>query len=190
MPLILETDRLRLRELEPADVNALFEILGDPAAMRHYPAPFDIDRVADWIEKAQASYRANGFGLWAIIRRSDGRFLGDCGPILQSVEGKAIPEIGYHVAAAEQGRGYATEAARACLEWVFANTQYDRVCSLVLPENGPSRAVAAKIHGSMRQFVWQRNHRQMCLYWTDRSGPRATGAMDAASVDPPGGRGR
>jgi RimJ/RimL family protein N-acetyltransferase len=174
----LTTERLLLRELEPEDVDSLLEVLGDPVAMRYYPAPFDRDRVAAWIEWARTSYRENGFGLWAVIRRSDGWFLGDCGPMLHSVEGDLIPEVGYHINRAEQGHGYATEAARACVAWVLANTSYDVVCSLMSPENAPSRAVAAKVHPSMRTFHWTANDRTMCLYWTDRatsaSGDRPT----------------
>lgn len=169
---MLETERLRLRELRATDIDALSEILSDPVAMRYYPAPFDRGRVAAWIERARASYRANGFGLWAVIRRSDGRFLGDCGPMLQPVEDRVIPEVGYHIVASEQGRGYATEAARACVDWVFANTAYDIVCSLVSPENAPSRAVARKIHSEMREFTWSKHDQQMCLYWSNRPHPR------------------
>ena len=77
---VVATERLLLRELEVDDLDALFEVLGDPVAMRYYPMPFDRDGVAAWIEWACRSYRENGFGLWAVIRRSDGRFLGDCGP--------------------------------------------------------------------------------------------------------------
>lgn len=176
---VLETPRLRLRELEPGDLPDLLEILGDAQAMRHYPAPFDQERVSDWIAWARRSYRDNGFGLWAVIRRADERFLGDCGPMLQPVEGALIPEIGYHIVAAEQGRGYATEAARACLDWLFVNTPYDSVCSLVSLENGPSRAVAAKVHGAMREFVWEKHDRRMCLYWTDRDGHAAKKATAA-----------
>src|SRR5437899_12243173 len=142
----VETERVLLRDLEPDDLEALFEVLGDPVAMRYYPAPFDRDRVATWIDWVRRSYRENGFGLWAGIRRSDGRFLGDCGPMLQDVEDRVLPEVGYHIVPAEQGHGYATEAARACVDWIFANTAFDTVCSIVVPENGPSRAVAAKVH--------------------------------------------
>ena len=173
MTTVLETGRLRLRELEPDDIDALIEILGDPVAMRHYPAPFDRERVAGWIAWARASYAANGFGLWAVIRRSDGRFLGDCGPMLQPVEDRLIPEVGYHIVAAEQGRGYATEAAQACVDWVFAHTSHDIVCSLVAPENASSRAVARKVHRRMREILWAKNGRRTCLYWTDR--PRHEG---------------
>jgi [ribosomal protein S5]-alanine N-acetyltransferase len=173
------TERLTLRELVPDDVDALFEVLGDPVAMRYYPAPFDRDKVADWIEWARASYSEHGFGLWAVIRRSDGRCLGDCGPMLQPVEGREMPEVGYRIVPAEQGRGYATEAATACLNWVFANTSFDVVCSIVAPENAPSRAVAAKIHAHMREFTWAKNDRTMCLYWTDRPADKAVTAEKA-----------
>jgi RimJ/RimL family protein N-acetyltransferase len=177
MRVIVATERLDLRELVPGDLDSLLEVLGDPVAMRYYPAPFDRDAVATWIDWARRSYRDNGFGLWAVTRRSDGRFLGDCGPMLQSVEGDVIPEVGYHMVPSEQGQGHATEAARACVAWVFANTGYDIVCSIMSPENAPSRAVAAKIHPSMRQFHWATNDRTMCLYWTDR--PDSDPARDA-----------
>jgi RimJ/RimL family protein N-acetyltransferase len=166
---ILETARLTLRELEADDIDDLAEVLSDPVAMRYYPAPFNRARVVEWIDWVRASYRENGFGLWAVIRRADGRFLGDCGPMLQPVEGSLIPEIGYHIVPSEQGHGYATEAARAGLAWVFENQPYDIVCSLVVPENEPSRAVAAKVHQSMREFVWEKHQRVMCLYWSDRA---------------------
>ncbi len=179
---LFTTDRLLLRELRPNDTDALLEVLGDPVAMRSYPAPFDRDRVAAWIDWAGRSYLENGFGLWAVIRRSDGRFLGDCGPMLQPVEDQVIPEVGYHIVPAEQGRGYATEAARACVAWVFANTGYDVVCSLVAPENAASRAVAAKVHAVMREFTWARNGKLMCCYWTDR--PDAAGVTAQASIRP------
>lgn len=167
---MLATERLLLRELEPDDLDALFEVLGDPVSMRYYPAPFDRNRVAAWIDWSRLSYRENGFGLWAVIRRSDGRFLGDCGPMLQPVEDQLIPEVGYHIVPTEQGRGYATEAARACVAWVFASTRFDVVCSLVAPENAPSRAVAAKVHSNMREFIWAKNDKEMCFYWTERPG--------------------
>ena len=173
---ILTTERLLLRELELDDVDGLLEVLGDPDAMRYYPAPYDRDGVAAWIERQRRRYEDDGFGLWAVIRRSDGRFLGDCGPMLQPVEDAVIPEVGYHIVPSEQGRGYATEAARACVDWAFANTDFDIVCSIVAPDNAPSRAVAAKIHASMREFTWARNGQVMCLYWSERvnSGSRVS----------------
>jgi RimJ/RimL family protein N-acetyltransferase len=165
---ILVADRLLLRELDLDDVDSLFEVLGDPVSMRYYSAPFNRDRVATWIEGARLSYNENGFGLWAVIRRSDGRFFGDCGPMLQSVDGELIPEVGYHIVPSEQRRGYASEAARASVAWVFGNTPFDVVCSIVSPDNAPSRAVASKVHSAMRLFTWSKIDKEMCLYWTER----------------------
>ena len=136
--------------------------------MRFYPAPFDRERIATWIGWARESYAAHGFGLWAVERRADGRLLGDCGPMLQPVEGRLIPEIGYHIVPSEQGQGYATEAARACLAWVFERGRFEMACSLVVPENAPSRAVASTVHQSMREIVWGRLDRVMCMYWSER----------------------
>ena len=88
--------------------------------------------------------------------------------MLQPVEDKLIPEVGYHIVPLEQNHGYATEAARACVAWVFANTRFDVVCSLVAPENAPSRAVAAKVHSAMRELIWAKYDIKVCFYWTER----------------------
>src|SRR6266540_2375136 len=109
-----------------------------------------------------------------MVQRSDRRFLGNCGPILQPVEGELVPEIGYHVVRAEWGHGYATEAALAARDWLFRETTWDRVVSIVDPANTASRRVAERVHSTMRMFEWERAAgRQLCLYETRRGdGPR------------------
>jgi ribosomal-protein-alanine N-acetyltransferase len=163
---ITSTQRLTLRELTVDDIDALFEVLGDPVAMEHYPAPKTRSEVAGWIDWARASYERNGFGLWAVERAPDGAFLGDCGPMLQPVEGELVPEIGYHIVRDEWGRGYATEAAMACRDLVLGELGFKRVVSIVAPENLASRRVAEKVHDSMREFVWEKSGRAMCLFET------------------------
>lgn len=167
--LIARTDRLRLRELTLDDLDDLLGVLGDPIAMEHYPAPKTRDETAAWIAWARASYEEHGFGLWAVERLADGAFLGDCGPMLQPVEGKTAPEVGYHIIRREWGRGYATEAARVCRDLVLGRFGFERVVSIVAPENLASRRVAEKVHGSMREFVWEKSGRSMCLYETRRA---------------------
>jgi RimJ/RimL family protein N-acetyltransferase len=171
---ILQTERLDLRELTRADTDALLAIFGDPAAMAHYPSMKDRAATEAWIEWACASYERNGFGLWAVVLRADGRVIGDCGPMLQPVDGVLVPEIGYHVVRSEWGRGYATEAARACRDWVFANTTYQRVVSIVDPANGASRRVAERVHSDVRSFTWEKTDRPMLLYATDRPSSTST----------------
>jgi ribosomal-protein-alanine N-acetyltransferase len=163
---IVETDRLTLRELKLDDVDSLLEVLGDPIAMEHYPAPKTRSETERWIAWARESYERNGFGLWAVERNSGGAFLGDCGPMLQPVEGELVPEIGYHVVRSEWGQGYATEAATACRDLVLGRLGFDRVVSIVAPENLASRRVAEKVHDTMREFTWEKSGRAMCLFET------------------------
>lgn len=141
---VLHTQRLTLREFEPGDLDALAAILSDPETMRYYPAPFDRAAVADWIARNRTRYANDGYGLWAMILNSTAELIGDCGLVRQSVDGVDEIEIGYHVRRDLWGRGYASEAARACRDYGFARLGADRLISLIRPENLASRRVAVK----------------------------------------------
>ena len=141
---VLETPRLILRQFVAEDAEALAEVLCDRDNMRFYPEPFtraDCDR---WIEKSLWRYREQGHGLWAAIGKSDGQFLGDCGLAIQDVNGVEETEVGYHLARRFQGRGFATEAARACMQFAFVTLKRPRVISLIRPDNLRSRRVAER----------------------------------------------
>jgi len=166
---VLETSRLLLRELTLDDVDGLLELFGDPEAMWAYPSTKDRAETERWIERSIRSYRVNGWGLWAVIRRDDGRFLGDCGMLLQPVDGAEVAELGYHIVRSEWRRGYATEAALACRDWYFANPANDRLVSIIWPPNTASRRVAERVHARMRLFVWEKTGTEECLYETLRS---------------------
>ena len=170
--IVATTERLTLRELTLDDVDGLLEVLGDDVAMEHYPAPKTRAETEDWIRWARDSYERNGFGLWAVERTVDGRFLGDCGPMLQPVEGELVPEIGYHIVRSAWGRGYATEAAIACRDLVLGGLGFKRVVSIVSPENLASRRVAEKVHDAMREFTWEKSGRPMCLFESRRAAVR------------------
>lgn len=111
--MIIETERLFLREMVPEDFDALYAVLADSDIMRHYPYTFDEARVRNWINKNIERCRVFGFGLWALCLKDTGEMIGDCGLTMQSVNGTILPEIGYHIAKSHQRRGYAREAARA-----------------------------------------------------------------------------
>ena len=74
----IETDRLILREYVMEDFDALFEIVSDIETMQHYPAPFDEDRTRNWINWNLENYKKYGFGLWAVVLKETGEFIGDC----------------------------------------------------------------------------------------------------------------
>ena len=123
--IILKTDRLFLREMTMDDFDALYKVLADRNIMQHYPYTFDEKRVSDWIERNMNRYNEYGFGLWAVCLKETGEMIGDCGLTLQNIEGEMLPEIGYHIRADHQRKGYAKEAAAAVRDWAFQNTEYN-----------------------------------------------------------------
>jgi len=153
---ILETPRLRLREFVPEDADALALILTDAETMRYYPVLFDQAGVEEWIARSRCRYTVNGHGLWAMILKSTGELIGDCGVTVQIVDGIDELEVGYHLRRDHWGQGYATEAARACRDWAFANRNADYVISLIRPENLPSCRVAERNSMSLwKEIIWR-----------------------------------
>ncbi|HKD79311.1 MAG TPA: GNAT family N-acetyltransferase [Candidatus Angelobacter sp.] len=141
---ILETARLRLRQFTLDDAEAMEAIQGDPIVMQYYPSVLDRKGVEAWIERNIGRYQRDGYGLWAILRKDTGDLIGDCGCIVQEVEGKNEIEVGYQVRRDLWCNGYATEAARACMEYAFTRLGAARVISMIRPPNMASRRVAEK----------------------------------------------
>ena len=129
MKKILETERLFLREMTPDDFESLYNVLADTNIMQHYPYVFDDARVQSWIERNMKRYETDGFGLWAVCLKDSGEMIGDCGLTLQNIDGQMLPEIGYHIRADQQKKGYAKEAAAAVRDWAFQNTEYPALYS-------------------------------------------------------------
>lgn len=141
----IETERLLLREYTLHDFDTLYEILSDPETMRHYPKPFDEECVRGWIEWNLQNYKEYGFGLWAVVLKETGDFIGDCGITIQNIDGQLLPEIGYHIHKKYWRRGFGSEAARAVRDWAFINTSYDRLYSYMKYTNVGSYSTAAAI---------------------------------------------
>ena len=164
---VLETERLLLRNFTLDDVPALEAVIGDPAAMTWYAAPFDHDGVIAWIERNLNRYQYEGHGLWAVVLKSSGEFIGDCGCVVQEVEGKKAIEIAYHVRRNLWGNGYATEAARACIDFAFNKLGAQRVISMIRPGNISSRRVAEKNGLTCEKIVFWKGF-DHCLYAKDK----------------------
>lgn len=127
-----------------ADLDNMTALLGDPAVMTYYPAPKTRDEAARWIAWNEANYATHGYGLW-IVETFDGDFLGDCGLTWQQVNGRTELEVGFHIRAEAWGRGYATEAAAACMEFARDELDVKQLVAIIHPENMASRRVAEKI---------------------------------------------
>lgn len=144
MKVIVETKRLLLRELVPSDKEELIKILGDPESMKYYPAPFSDGKVENWIQWNLDNYRKYRHGLWAVILKKGNIFLGDCGITIQDIEGEKLPELGYHIKREYCNKGYATEAAKACMDYAFKTLQYPVLYTYTRHDNIPSIKVAEK----------------------------------------------
>ncbi|MFY9714220.1 MAG: GNAT family N-acetyltransferase [Microbacterium sp.] len=138
------TPRLRFREMVDEDLDDLAAMLGDPKVMAFYPAPKTRQESADWIARNRQRYAEHGHGLW-IVESYDGEFIGGCGITWQSYNDTPVLEVGYQVRAAMQRRGYATEAARACVDLVRSDLAPTLLTAIIHPENIASRRVAEKL---------------------------------------------
>ncbi len=166
--IILETERLRLREFEPTDVADVREMLTDDYAGRFFDRiTADPGFAERWVERNLDRYRVDGHGLWVVETKAGGKFAGDCGLTLQKLGEGRLLEVGYHMTAAVRGRGYATEAARACLRYAFEELRADKVYSIVDCENVASFKVAERIHSGYEEG-FERFGRPIYLFSTER----------------------
>ncbi len=146
MPVQLTTERLLIRPVEEGEVNLVYDqIHSDPDVMRFVPAgtadslETSRARVARWSE-----YRARtGLGPCGVWER-DGGFLGLAGVFHIALTEPEL-EVGYLFAKTAWGRGYATEAAKACMEAAFAELKPDQILALVMPGNDASIRVTEKL---------------------------------------------
>lgn len=143
--MIMETQRLILREYTLEDFDALYEILSDAETMQHYPKPYDANMTRRWLDWSMENYRKYGFGLWALVLKETGEFIGDCGLTIQNIDGQLLPEIGYHLHKKHWRKGYGSEAAKRVRDWAFENTNYDCLYSYMTATNVGSYTTAASV---------------------------------------------
>lgn len=142
--MILETERLILRELEEKDFDALAAILQDPRVMYAYEHGFSRTEVRQWLDRQRGRYAQYGFGLWAVIGKASGELIGQCGVTMQDWCGREVPEIGYLFRRDNWGQGFAAEAAMACKEYAFTVLGFQEVFSIIRENNLPSQRVALR----------------------------------------------
>jgi RimJ/RimL family protein N-acetyltransferase len=141
----LETERLLLRGFRDADLDGWAAICADPQVMRWIGEPRGMSRERAWRDIAYMAghWELRGFGQWAIFERDGGALVGRTGLIFP--EGWPGIEVGWTMAHASWGRGYAPEAAAAAVEWGREALGLDHVISLIEDHNAASRRVAEKL---------------------------------------------
>jgi RimJ/RimL family protein N-acetyltransferase len=146
---ILDTERLLLRAHTPEDFAACAAMWADPEVTRHIGGrPFTGEEVWARVLRYAGHWSWLGYGFWAIVEKSSGRFVGEAGfadfkrEMEPALAGE--PEAGWVLAPWAHGRGYATEAVRAALQWADARFESARTVCLIDPGNARSIRVAEK----------------------------------------------
>ena len=142
----LETDRLVLRSWRADDLAPFHAICADPQVMATLGVVMDREQTAALIARVEAQEARHGHTFWALERREDALLIGWCGV----VRGDAGPvadkaEIGWRLASGCWGHGYASEAARATLGWLFAHLDDDAAWAITYTGNTRSRAVMERL---------------------------------------------
>lgn len=139
-----ETERLQFRKMNQSDFPDLCKILQDAQVMKAYEGPFSKEEVQDWLDRQLRRYREDGFGLNAVLLKSTGQMIGQCGLTVQEIPGKKVLEIGYLFRKEYWHKGYATEAARAYKQYAFTALNAEEVFSIIRDGNIASQNVAKR----------------------------------------------
>lgn len=143
----LVTDRLILRRWQVDDRMPFAQMNADPIVMEHFPSILSRSESDAFADRIEAGFDTNGFGLFAVEIVAGDRFIGFVGLALPSFNAHFTPavEIGWRLNRTHWGYGYATEAARACVEFAFTDIGLDELVSFTVPQNAPSRLVMERI---------------------------------------------
>jgi len=140
---IIETHRLRLRLFEPSDAEQLYQLYSDPDVMRFMRGTRSRQQAEEHIQAFAEQYAKTGFTLWAVEQKVDGQVIGRVG--LWFLDGTEEVELGYLIAKSHWGKGFATEASVASLDFGFRQIALESIAAIAVPENGGSLRVMEKL---------------------------------------------
>ena len=149
----IHTPGLVLRALELADAEVLHRINHSDGVLRYFPTPTPppIEKVKRFITGQEEHWDKHGYGNWGIVPEGDDQIIGWVG--LQFLPELNETEVGYLLNAPYWGKGYATEAARASIQFGFEQCTLDSIIALVHPENIASRRVIEKCGISYEETI-------------------------------------
>ena len=188
---ILDTKRLRLRELAKGDAEAIFAIHADVEGMRWFgsdpmkelsEAEQLIDIFADWRKLPNPGVR------WGIERLDDGNIIGTCG-LFKWNRAWRVCTIGYELAQHARNQGFMQEALASAITWGMQEMALNRVEAQIYPENVPSIKLAEKLgfrfEGILRQLGhWQEQFHDLGGYALLRNDWHKQRNVDSGEVRP------
>ncbi len=146
-PLTLRTARLLLRDWRDEDLPTFAALNADSQVMEFFPRPLDRSESDALAARIRSQFALSGFGLWAVEVCGGAPFIGFVGLSVPSFEAHFTPcvEIGWRLLREYWGRGYATEAARAVLDFGFDRLGLEEIVSFTVPANRRSRGVMERL---------------------------------------------
>ena len=147
----LETARLILRPPVQADLDGFAAMAREEETMRFIGGTCSREVAWRVMATITGAWSLLGYSMFSVIEKGSGRWVGRLGPWQPGGPGGSWPgtEVGWALLAAEQGRGYATEGARAAIDWAFDTLGWDRVVHCIDPRNVGSLAVAHRLGSSL-----------------------------------------
>jgi RimJ/RimL family protein N-acetyltransferase len=145
--LALRTKRLALRQWRKGDLEPFASLNADPEVMRYFPAPLTRQSSDALAHDIAREIEERGWGLWAVEVLGGAGFIGFVGLETPSFDAHFTPavEVGWRLAREHWGRGYATEAARAAVDFGFRELALDQIVSFTAPVNTRSRRVMERL---------------------------------------------
>jgi RimJ/RimL family protein N-acetyltransferase len=167
---MLTTDRLDIRPFQESDLDGLYRMYGDAETMRYSGGSGGAhtrEETAASLARMIEHQERHGFSLYALIDRERGEFVGECGMVYVEHTGPEV-ELVYYIVRNDWGKGYATEAARACLTYGLGDLGLDRIIAIAWPDNPASLRVMEKAGMS---YEGPRTYygREMIRYAAERS---------------------
>jgi ribosomal-protein-alanine N-acetyltransferase len=156
---VLMTDRLVMRAFRDADREPFSLMNADPVVMEHFVTPLSREQSDAFVDRVRVQWEAVGWGLWALERRDTGEFIGYTGLWPVRFEAAFTPkvEVGWRLAAAHWGQGFATEAARRAVTYAFDRLDWPEIVSFTAVGNVRSQAVMRRL-GMRREPAWDFEH--------------------------------
>ncbi|GHV39820.1 hypothetical protein FACS189490_04020 [Clostridia bacterium] len=143
--IVAETERLKIRRFYRKDFAGLFTIMKKPEVMYAWEAGFTKGEARKWLNRQLTRYHKDGYGYFAVTLKGSDRLIGQAGLMKSEIDGVTVTEIGYVFDNEFWGRGYAIEAARACVELAFNRYGLDKLYATIRPENAASVKLAEKL---------------------------------------------
>jgi ribosomal-protein-alanine N-acetyltransferase len=144
---ILETPRLLLRHLERQDLPALAALYADPEIRRHFPdgtrTHEETREELEWFLHGHPRHPT--LGLWAVVEKRSGAFLGRCGLLPWDISGRPEVELAFLIAKSRWREGFGTEAASGIVAHAADSLRLSRLICLISPGNEASVRVATKV---------------------------------------------